>query len=114
MTELGIEKGDLVEVYNGSGSTQAMVYPTAKPKEAFMLFAYPMGVQGNMVNPGTNELVIPNYKQAWGRSARSPTFRGPPNICRSSRRNIRCDRVGRADIRSAVRKDQIGGKIDRH
>jgi arsenite oxidase large subunit len=68
MTELGIKEGDLVEVYNGNGSTQAMVYPTAtaKRKEAFMLFAYPMGVQGNVVNPGTNELVIPNYKQTWG------------------------------------------------
>ncbi|NLS07897.1 arsenate reductase (azurin) large subunit [Rhizobium sp. P32RR-XVIII] len=68
MTELDLKGGDLVEVYNESGSTQAMVYPTptAKPKEAFMLFAYPMGVQGNVVNPGTNELIIPNYKQTWG------------------------------------------------
>ena len=31
-----------------------------------MLFAYPMGVQGNVVSAGTNELIIPNYKQTWG------------------------------------------------
>ncbi len=65
MTELGVKEGDLVEVYNDSGSTQAMVYPTptARPKETFMLFGYPKGVQGNVVNAGVNEFVIPNYKQ---------------------------------------------------
>ena len=68
MAELGIEAGDLVEVYNDAGSTQAMVQPTptAKRKETFMLFAYPSGVQGNVVNAGVNEFVIPNYKQTWG------------------------------------------------
>ena len=30
-----------------------------------MLFAYPSGVQGNVVNAGTNELILPNYKQTW-------------------------------------------------
>jgi anaerobic selenocysteine-containing dehydrogenase len=67
MTELNIKQGDLVEVYNDNGSTQAMAYPTptAKPKQAFMLFANPNGVQGNVVSPGVNELVIPNYKQTW-------------------------------------------------
>jgi arsenite oxidase large subunit len=68
MTDLTLKEGDLVEVYNDNGSTQAMVYPTptAKRKEAFMLFAYPTGVQGNVVSKGVNELVIPNYKQTWG------------------------------------------------
>jgi arsenite oxidase large subunit len=68
MGELGVSEGDLVEVYNDNGSTQAMVYPTAtaKRKQTFMLFAYPMGVQGNVVSPGVNELIIPNYKQTWG------------------------------------------------
>ena len=67
MAEIGVKAGDLVEVYNENGSTQAMVYPTptAKPKETFMLFAYPKGVQGNVVSPGVNELIIPNYKQTW-------------------------------------------------
>jgi arsenite oxidase large subunit len=68
MTELGVRQGDIVEVYNDNGSTQAMVYPTptAKRKQAFMLFAYPTGVQGNVVSPGVNEFIIPNYKQTWG------------------------------------------------
>jgi arsenite oxidase large subunit len=68
MAELGIGPGDLVEVYNDAGATQAMAYPTptAKRKETFMLFGFPMGVQGNVVNAGVNELVIPNYKQTWG------------------------------------------------
>jgi arsenite oxidase large subunit len=68
MGELGLNEGDLVEVYNDNGSTQAIVYPTptAKPKETFMLFAFPTGVQGNVVSAGVNELIIPNYKQTWG------------------------------------------------
>ncbi|MBN8956377.1 MAG: arsenate reductase (azurin) large subunit, partial [Rhizobiales bacterium] len=67
MADLGVKEGDLVEVHNEAGSTQAMVYPTAnaKRKETFMLFAYPTGVQGNVVDKGVNELVIPNYKQTW-------------------------------------------------
>jgi len=67
MGDLGLNEGDLVEVFNDAGSTQAMVLPTAtaRPGETFMLFAYPTGVQGNVVNAGTNELVIPNYKQTW-------------------------------------------------
>jgi arsenite oxidase large subunit len=68
MTELGLKNGDLVEVYNDNGSTQAMAYatPSAKRKQAFMLFAYPTGVQGNVVSAGVNEFIIPNYKQTWG------------------------------------------------
>ena len=67
VTDLKLKQGDLVEVYNDNGSTQAMVYPTAtaKRKQAFMLFANPNGVQGNVVSPGVNELIIPNYKQTW-------------------------------------------------
>ena len=40
--------------------------PTAKRKQTFMLFAFPTGVRGNVVSPGVNELIIPNYKQTWG------------------------------------------------
>jgi arsenite oxidase large subunit len=45
-----------------------MVYPTetAKRRQTFMLFANPNGVQGNVVSPGVNEFIIPNYKQTWG------------------------------------------------
>lgn len=67
MAGLSVKEGDLVEIYNDAGATQAMVYPTptAKPGETFMLFGYPTGVQGNVVNAGVNELIIPNYKQTW-------------------------------------------------
>jgi arsenite oxidase large subunit len=67
MAELGVKPGDLVEVYNDDGSTQAMAYPTpsAKKGQTFMLFAFPTGVQGNVINGGTNELILPNYKQTW-------------------------------------------------
>jgi arsenite oxidase large subunit len=67
MNELGVKAGDLVEVYNDDGATQAMVYPmpTARKGDTFMLFAYPTGVMGNVINEGTNDLIIPNYKQTW-------------------------------------------------
>lgn len=67
MADLGLADGDLVEVWNGNGSTQAMAYPTptARRGETFMLFGYPTGVVGNVISEGVNELVIPNYKQTW-------------------------------------------------
>jgi arsenite oxidase large subunit len=67
MDELRLKQGDLVEIYNDNGSTQAMVYPTqtAKLKQTFMVFAQATGVQGNVVSPGVNEFIIPNYKQTW-------------------------------------------------
>jgi arsenite oxidase large subunit len=67
MAELGAAPGDLVEIHNDAGSTQAMAYPTptARRKEAFMVFGQPLGVQGNVVSGGVNELLIPNYKQTW-------------------------------------------------
>ncbi|ABE65011.1 Arsenate reductase (azurin) (plasmid) [Nitrobacter hamburgensis X14] len=68
MADLKLNQGDLVEVYNDNGSTQAMVYPTAsaKRKQTFMLFGYPTGVVGNVVSAGVNEFIVPNYKQTWG------------------------------------------------
>ena len=68
MAELHLNSGDLAEVTNEAGSTQAMVWatPTARRKETFMLFAYPTGAAGNVVDKGVNELIIPNYKQTWG------------------------------------------------
>ena len=49
-----------------ASATQAVAYPTptANRKQTFMLFAYPTGVQGNVVS-GVNEFIIPNYKQTW-------------------------------------------------
>jgi arsenite oxidase large subunit len=67
MVELGVKAGDLVEVFNDVGATQALVYPTptARRKETFMVFGAPNGAQGNIVNAGTNELILPNYKHTW-------------------------------------------------
>lgn len=67
MADLGIEAGDLVEVYNTNGSTQAIAQPTpsAKRNETFMLFGFPTGVQGNVVSDTVNEFVIPEYKITW-------------------------------------------------
>lgn len=31
--------------------------------ETFMLFGFPTGVVGNVINAGTNELILPNYKR---------------------------------------------------
>ncbi|MBY8977129.1 arsenate reductase (azurin) large subunit [Rhodobacteraceae bacterium NNCM2] len=65
--ELGVGNGDMVEVHNDVGATQAMVYiePTARRNETFMLFGAPSGTQGNVINAGVNELILPNYKQTW-------------------------------------------------
>ncbi|RMD46971.1 MAG: arsenate reductase (azurin) large subunit [Alphaproteobacteria bacterium] len=67
MAELGVTAGDLVELYNENGATQAMAYPTptAKRGQVFMVFASPRGAQGNIINPGVNELVLPDYKHCW-------------------------------------------------
>ena len=67
MADISVQAGDLVEIYNDNGSTQAMVYPTAsaRRKQTFMQFANASGVQGNVVSSGVNEFVIPNYKQTW-------------------------------------------------
>lgn len=66
--ELGLKNGDLAEIHNDVGATQAMVYlePTARRNETFMIFGAPSGTQGNVTNAGTNTLILPNYKQTWG------------------------------------------------
>jgi len=68
MADLGIGAGDLIEIANENGATQGMAYPTdtAKRGQVAMVFGSPAGSQGNVVNPGVNELVLPNYKHAWG------------------------------------------------
>jgi len=68
MARLGVSAGDLVEISNGNGATQGMAYPTdtAKPGHVAMVFGSPAGSQGNVVNPGVNELILPNYKHTWG------------------------------------------------
>jgi len=65
--ELGLQAGDLVEVWNTNGATQAIVWPEqqTRRKETFLVFAHPAGPVGNVVSNATNELVIPNFKQTW-------------------------------------------------
>lgn len=67
MAGLGVEAGDLVEIHNDVGAVLAMTVPTptARISEVFMVFGAPGGSQGNLVGPGVNELVLPNYKQVW-------------------------------------------------
>jgi arsenite oxidase large subunit len=67
MAELGLRAGDMVEVFDNVGATQALAYPaaTARKNETFMVFGAPNGTQGNVINAGTNELILPNYKQTW-------------------------------------------------
>ena len=68
MVDLGLNPGDLLEIVNDNGVTQGMAYPTptAKRGQVAMVFGSPAGSQGNVVNPGVNELVLPDYKHCWG------------------------------------------------
>ena len=81
MQELGIAPGDLVEISNEVGSTQAMAYPVASAKrnQCFMLFIAPTGQVGNVISEHCNELMIPNYKNVWAdirRIGRAPEADG--------------------------------------
>jgi len=68
MVEEGLNPGDLVEIINDNGVTQGMIYPTAtaRRRQVAMVFGSPAGSQGNVINDGVNELVLPNYKHCWG------------------------------------------------
>ncbi|MCI4440881.1 arsenate reductase (azurin) large subunit [Tibeticola sp.] len=65
---LGVQGGDVVEVYNDYGSTYAMAYPikSLKPGQTFMLFGYIKGVHGDVVTPWVDRNVVPYYKGTWG------------------------------------------------
>ena len=68
MADLGISAGDLVEITNENGATQGMAYPTdtARRGDVAMVFGSPAGSQGNVVNPGVSELILPEYKLTFG------------------------------------------------
>jgi len=68
MADLGIQAGDLIEITNENGATQGMAYPTdtAKRGHVAMVFGSPAGSQGNVVNPGVSELILPEYKLTFG------------------------------------------------
>lgn len=64
---LGISNGDIVEVYNNYGATNAMAYlePDIERGQVFMMFGYPNGVQGDVISEWTDRNVIPYYKGTW-------------------------------------------------
>lgn len=65
--DLGIESGDVIEVYNDYGSTFAMAYlePDMKRGQTFMMFAYFNGNVGDVVTDWTDRNVVPYYKGTW-------------------------------------------------
>jgi arsenite oxidase large subunit len=73
---LGVQGGDVVEVYNEYGSTFAMVYPEPdiKTGQTFMQFGYDNGVQGNVTTNWTDRNIIPYYKGTWASIRRVGTI----------------------------------------
>ncbi len=67
MASIGAGAGDIVKISNANGAAEAMVYPTptARRGETFMLFGSPASSVGNVINGGTNTLMLPDYKHAW-------------------------------------------------
>ena len=69
MAELKLNAGDLVEVYNDNGSTQAMVVADAdraSETRPSCCSPTPRDRRATWSAKGVNELIIPNYKQTWG------------------------------------------------
>ncbi len=64
---LGIESGDVVEVYNSYGSTYAMAYlePNMKSGHTFMVFGYFKGNVGEVITDWTDKNIVPYYKGTW-------------------------------------------------
>ncbi len=65
---IGIEPGDLVEVFNDMGKVQAMAYPTdaVKRTHCFMLFGQPRGAAGDLISDHVDpDTTIPWYKGVW-------------------------------------------------
>jgi arsenite oxidase large subunit len=66
-SQLGITSGDIVELFNDWGSTQAMAHleTDIKPSQTFMQFGYDNGVMGDLTTNWTDRNVIPYYKGTW-------------------------------------------------
>jgi arsenite oxidase large subunit len=64
---MGVDGGDVVEVYNDYGSTYAMAYPTPeiKKNQTFMQFGYLNGIVGDVTTPWTDRNIVPYYKGTW-------------------------------------------------
>jgi len=65
--DLGIESGDMIELFNDYGATTAMAYlePDIKTGQVFMEAMYLNSVMGDLVTPWTDRNVIPYYKGTW-------------------------------------------------
>jgi arsenite oxidase large subunit len=65
--ELGIQSGDVIELFNDYGSTYGMAYlvPQAKRGQTFMLFGYVKGIQGDVTTEWTDRNIVPYYKGTW-------------------------------------------------
>ncbi len=65
---LGIQNGDLIEIYNDYGATTGMAYhtPSAKPGQVFMVAMFKAGVQGDVVSSAVDANIVPHYKGTWG------------------------------------------------
>jgi arsenite oxidase large subunit len=64
---LGVEAGDIVELYNDYGSSYAMAYPDGSIKRGhtFMQFGWYNGIVGDTVTNWTDRNIIPYYKGTW-------------------------------------------------
>lgn len=64
---LGVESGDIVEIYNDYGSTYAMAYleKSIKPGYPFMQFGWFNGIVGSVVTEWTDRNIVPYYKGTW-------------------------------------------------
>ena len=68
MKELELQQGDLVEVYNDNGTTRRWPIRRRPPGQTNLhAVRQPDGRPGQRRLAGVNELIIPNYKQTWGR-----------------------------------------------
>ena len=65
--------------------------------ETFMLFGAPSGTQGNVINAGVNELILPNYKQTWANIRKISDARRPRlRVSRSNRKSTALAKVATA------------------
>lgn len=64
---LGVQPGDIVEIFNDYGATYAMAYPDSaiKPGHTFMQFGWFNGIAGDVVTDWTDRNFVPYYKGTW-------------------------------------------------
>ena len=65
--ELGVEPGDIVELFNDYGATYAMAYPDAaiKKDHTFMQFGWNNGIAGDVTTDAVDRNYVPAYKVTW-------------------------------------------------